>query len=154
MSPATIAGYKRIRTNALQDIMDIDLDRLTPQIVQRSINMMARNKSLKLSGNAHGLLSATLAVYRPDMALRTTLPQKVRYEISIPSDDYIGAIMNACRGTENELPLMLALWLGLRMSEILGLRWEDVDGDVLHIRRAKSGRGRQDDQNIYLQTGP
>ena len=41
------------------------------------------------------------------MALRTTLPQKVRYEISIPSDDDIGTIMNACRGTENELPIML-----------------------------------------------
>jgi integrase len=135
LSPATIAGYKRIRANALQDIMDIDLDRLTPQIVQRSINMMARNKSPKTVRNAHGLLSATLAVYRPDIALRTTLPQKVRYEISIPSDDDIGAIMKACKGTENELPIMLALWLGLRMSEILGLKWEDVDGDVLHIRR-------------------
>ena len=121
LSPATIAGYKRIRANALQDIMDIDLDRLTPQIVQRSINMMARNKSPKTVRNAHGLLSATLAVYRPDIALRTTLPQKVRYEISIPSDDDIGAIMKACKGTENELPIMLALWLGLRMSEILGL---------------------------------
>ena len=29
LSPATIAGYKRIRANALQDILDIDLDRLT-----------------------------------------------------------------------------------------------------------------------------
>ncbi len=154
LSPATIAGYKRIRANALQDILDIDLDRLTPQIVQRSINMMARNKSPKTVRNAHGLLSATLAVYRPDIALRTTLPQKVRYEISIPSDDDIGAIMNACKDTENELPIMLALWLGLRMSEILGLKWEDVDGDVLHIRRAKVDEGVQDDQNIYLQTGP
>lgn len=142
MSPATIAGYKRIRANALQDILDIDLDRLTPQIVQRSINMMARNKSPKTVRNAHGLLSATLAVYRPDIALRTTLPQKVRYEISIPSDDDIGAIMKACKDTENELPIMLALWLGLRMSEILGLKWEDVDGDVLHIRARKSGRRR------------
>ena len=141
LSPATIAGYKRIRANALQDIMDIDLDRLTPQIVQRSINMMARNKSPKTVRNAHGLLSATLAVYRPDIALRTTLPQKVRYEISIPSDDDIGAIMKACKDTENELPIMLALWLGLRMSEILGLKWEDVDGDVLHIRLAKVDEG-------------
>ena len=31
---------------------------------------------------------------------------------------------------------MLAVWLGLRQSEILGLRWEDIDGDYLNVRRA------------------
>lgn len=31
---------------------------------------------------------------------------------------------------------MLAVWLGLRQSEILGLEWRDIDGDTLKIRRA------------------
>ena len=30
----------------------------------------------------------------------------------------------------------LAVWMGLRQSEILGLTWDCVDGDTLHIRRA------------------
>ena len=31
---------------------------------------------------------------------------------------------------------MLAVWLSLRQSEILGLEWRDIDGDTLKIRRA------------------
>lgn len=35
--------------------------------------------------------------------------------------------MDAARGTVAETPVYLALFLGLRRSEIAGLRWEDVD---------------------------
>ena len=143
LSPATIAGYKRIRKNALQDLMPVVLAALTQERVQRSINAMAREKSPKSVRNAHGLLSAALEMYYPDFALRTTLPQKKRYDAAVPSADDIQAIMAACVGTENELPIMLAVWLGLRMSEILGLRWSDVDGDILHIRHAIVDEGEK-----------
>ena len=44
--------------------------------------------------------------------------------------------MKRCKGTKYELPIMLAVWLSLRQSEILGLEWRDIDGDTLKIRRA------------------
>lgn len=143
LSPATIAGYRRVRANALQDLMAVKLPLLTQETVQRSINKMARDKSPKSVRNAHGLLSAALAVYRPDMVLRTTLPQKRRYEAAVPSGEDVAAIMSAAQGTKDELPILLAVWLGLRMSEILGLRGEDVDGEVLHIRRALVDEGEK-----------
>ena len=143
LSPATVAGYKRIRAHALQDIMGLELDALTQERVQRSINAMAKDKSPKSVRNAHGLLSATLSVYRPGLVLRTTLPQKVRYEPSVPSGEDVRKIMEAARGTAAELPILLAVWLGLRMSEILGLRREDVDSGVLHIRRAVVDEGEK-----------
>lgn len=143
LSPSTIAGYRRIRENALQDLMSLDVDKLTPQAVQRSINLMSRDKSPKTVRNAHGLLSAAMSVYRPDMILRTTMPQKQRYDIAIPSDDDVAAIMQAAKGADAELPILLAIWLGLRMSEILGLKWSDVDGNVLHIRRALVDEGEK-----------
>nr|DAJ73115.1 MAG TPA: Integrase [Caudoviricetes sp.] len=143
LSPSTVAGYRRVRANALQDLMPRSVDRLTAQDVQRSINLMARDKSPKTVRNAHGLLSAAMAVYRPDLILKTTLPQKQRYDIAIPSDDDVAAIMQAARGEPAELPILLAIWLGLRMSEILGLRWSDVDGGVLHIRRALVDEGEK-----------
>lgn len=143
LSPSTIAGYRRIREHALQDLMSLDVDKLTPQAVQRSINIMSRDKSPKTVRNAHGLLSAAMSVYRPDMILRTTMPQKQRYDIAIPSDDDVAAIMQAAKGADAELPILLAIWLGLRMSEILGIKWSDVDGDVLHIRRALVDEGEK-----------
>nr|DAP96366.1 MAG TPA: Integrase [Caudoviricetes sp.] len=143
LSPSTVAGYRRIRKNAFPELMGTPLDKLTPQAVQRAVNSMAKDKSPKSVRNAHGLLSATLADYRPDMALRTTMPQKQRYDIAIPSGEDVEKILDAVQGTPDELAILLAIWLGLRMSEILGLKWQDIDGDVLHIRRALVDEGEK-----------
>lgn len=143
LSPSTIAGYKRIRANAMPELMSVPVDKLTPQAVQRSVNAMANTKSPKSVRNAHGLLSAVLSVYRPDLVLRTALPQKKKYDIAIPSGDDVAAIMHAAKDTEAELPIMLAMWLGLRMSEILGLKWQDIDKNTLHIRRALIDEGEK-----------
>lgn len=136
LSPATIAGYKRIRKNALQDLMPVVLAALTQERIQRSVNAMAREKSPKSVRNAHGLLSAALEMYYPQFALRTTLPQKQPHEINIPDVGEIKSILAAAQGTKMELPILLAVWLGLRASEIRGLTWRDIDGDTLHIRQA------------------
>lgn len=39
-------------------------------------------------------------------------------------------------GTEMELPVLLAVWLGLRVSEIRGLTWDCISGNTMHIKRA------------------
>lgn len=143
LSPSTVAGYKRIRANALQGLMDIRLPDLTREKVQREINKMAKEKSPKTVRNAHGLLTAALAEYKPDMALHTTLPQKQRYEAATPSSDDIKAILSAARGTKGEIAVLLAIWLGLRMSEIRGLKWSDIDGNTLKIRRAMVDEGEK-----------
>lgn len=136
LSPSTVAGYKRVRKNALQDIMPIKLSDLTQEAIQKAVNKMARIKSPKSVRNAHGLLSAVVAEYRPDMILRTTLPQKQKYDVSIPTNEDIERIMAAAKGTEMELPVLLAIWLGLRASEIRGLTWDCISGDTIHIRQA------------------
>lgn len=136
LSPSTIAGYKRIRTNAVQDLMPLRLSDLTQEQIQRAVNNMAKKKSSKSVRNAHGLLSAVVREYRPDMLLRTTLPQKQKPEIEIPSDEDIGTIMRAAVGTEMELPVLLAVWLGLRVSEIRGLTWDCISGNILHVNKA------------------
>lgn len=43
--------------------------------------------------------------------------------------------MTAVKDTEIELPALLAMWLSLRLSEIRGLQYGDIKGDVLTIRR-------------------
>ena len=136
LSPSTIQGYKKIRKNDLQDIMGVKLYLLTQEAVQRSVNKAAREKSPKSVKNAHGLLTAALAVYRPDLNLRTTLPQKQKYEAKIPELDEVRQIIEASKGNEIEVPILLAVWLGLRESEIRGLTWDCIEGDMLHIKQA------------------
>ncbi|MBU5627752.1 site-specific integrase [Oscillibacter sp. MSJ-2] len=137
LSPSTIAGYKKIKKNLMGPISSTSLPDLTQEKIQHWVNGLVKSgKSAKTIANAHGFLSAILSEYKPSMALKTTLPQKVKADIHIPSEGEIKAIVEASRGTRYELPIILALWLGLRQSEILGLEWSDIDGDYLHIRRA------------------
>lgn len=136
LSPSTIRVYKQIRKYALQELMDIDLSDLTQERIQRAVNAMARIRSPKSVRNAHGLLSAALGAYKPDFVVRTTMPQKEKPEIQIPSVEEIQIIEKAARGTDFELPFLLAAWMGLRTSEIRGLTWDCVENDTLHIKKA------------------
>lgn len=137
LSPATIAGYRRIQKNLLEPIANMPLANLTQEQVQRWVNALVKQgKKPKTVSNAHGLLSAVLTSYRPDMTLRTTLPQKVKPEIAIPSEVELSAIFKAAKGTKYELPILLAVWLGLRASEIRGLKWVDIDGEYISVKRA------------------
>lgn len=136
LSPSTIKGYRQVKGNLMGGIALVKIGDLTQENVQRWVNGLAREKSPKTVSNAHGLLSTVLKEYRPSMALRTTLPQKVKPNIQIPSEAELRAILAAARGAKHEIPIVLAVWMGLRQSEILGLTWDCVDGDTLHIRRA------------------
>ena len=136
LSPATIAGYKRQQRNCLQGLSELPLNKLNHENIQREINEMAKKKSPKYVRNAHGLLSAVLNVFYPDFTLKTTLPQKRVYEASIPSSSEIIKIIQSVQDTSIELPVMLALWLGMRMSEIRGLEWSSIKGDIIHIKQA------------------
>ena len=46
-------------------------------------------------------------------------------------------LFDAIRGSSVELPILLAVWLGMRRSEIMGLCWDCVDFEKkqIHIRR-------------------
>lgn len=143
LSPSTISGYKKIKANQFPPIEKIQLGLMTQETVQKWVNKMAKDKSPKTVRNAHGLLSAAVSAYYPELNLRTTLPQKERHDIAIPSEDDIKKILQAVKGTKNELYILLAIWLGLRASEIRGLKWTDIEGDILRIRRAVVDEGEK-----------
>lgn len=136
LSPSTIRGYNGIKKTRIEQIKNVRLADLTQEKIQRWVNALAKNHTPKTVANAHGLISAVIREYKPDMVLRTTLPRKERTEIRIPSEADLRAIIKASRGTKYELPIALAIWLGMRQSEIVGLTWDCIDGDTLHVRQA------------------
>lgn len=136
LSPSTVKGYKKIQSNLMEAIKDVPLFSLTQERVQRWVSGLSRNHAAKTVKNAHGLLTAVLAEYRPDFVLRTTLPQKDAKQVNIPTEDELKKMFAAVAGKDFELPFLLAVWMGLRASEIRGLRWEDVKDGRLHVCRA------------------
>lgn len=137
LSPSTVAGYKRLERNTFQRLMPMQLSAITPELIQRELSAMVREgKSPKYVANAEGLLSSVLKQAMPEKQFSLRLPPKRKPNLRQPDDKEIGAIMAAFRDSPIELPVLMALWMGMRLSEILGARHEDIDGGKLHIRRA------------------
>lgn len=137
ISPSTAAGYKRMQRSTFQSLMPMPLSAITATFIQREIGDMAkRGKSPKYISNAKGLLSSVLKQFNPDVRYDVLLPPKRKPDLRQPDDAEITAILAAFRGSPIELPVLMALWMGMRLSEILGARYEDIEGDQLHICRA------------------
>lgn len=94
LSPRTIMDYKRIRKKELKTIMNIKIARITQEDIQRAINLESQVHSPKTVRNSHGFISAVMRTYRPNFALNTALPRKVRPDIYIPSESEIRILLN------------------------------------------------------------
>lgn len=138
LSPSTIKSYRAIRRNNLTDLYPLNIEDVTQELVQIAINKEALTRTPKTVANIHGILAAVLQVFRPDLVLHTTLPQKKKTEIQIPTEEEVQQILSATRGTEMEVPIILGALCGMRRSEICALTWDDIDFEKhkIHIRKA------------------
>lgn len=141
LSPSTVYGYESILKKRLQSIMDIDIHELDSFTLQRAVNEDAVTMSRKSIAEAKNLIVAALKMYgvRPDF--NVTLPPKVPNIKELPTAEQV---IHMIRGTEIELPCLLAMWLSLRMSEVRGLQFDDIKNGVLTIQRSKLYLGGQD----------
>lgn len=137
LSPSTVAGYMRLRRNTFQRLMPIKLGNITSEQIQREISAMAKGgKAPKYIANAEGLLSSVLKQFNPGASYDLHLPPKRKPDLQKLEDGDIAGVLAAFRGDPVELPVLMALWMGMRMSEILGAEFGDIDGGRLHICRA------------------
>jgi integrase len=115
--------------------MDKKLESITQEDIQAAINLEALDHAPKTVRNMHGLLSAVFNTYRPDFRISTDLPKKVRPKIYVPSDAEIQALMNYVKGTEMELPILLAAFGPMRRGEICALSSGDINGNIVHVQK-------------------
>lgn len=135
LSPSTIKGYKASVSVFSEWFLEKNINVITQIDIQKEINILAAWRSPKTVRNYHGFISAVLGMFNPGLKINTTLPQKVKNEPYIPSDEDVRRIIGASEGTKYEIPVMLACY-GMRRSEICALTPEDIEGDVIHINKA------------------
>lgn len=135
LSPSTIKGYRSLISQYSEQFLDMNLLKIENADIQREVNFLAPGRSPKTIRNLHGFISSILGVFRPDMKIYTTLPKKEKIDPYIPSDDDVRRILETSKGTEYEIPLMLACY-GMRRSEICALTPDDIEEDILHINKA------------------
>lgn len=153
-SPSTTAGYTRLSKNTFQGLMEYKLKNLTGDMIQQEINQMKRQKkSPKYIANAVGFLKSILKSYAPGIELDLTMPQKKKPDLRMLDDQEINKVLTAAQGDPVELPVLMALWMGMRLSEIRGLKYKDIKKGRIHICRAivddKDGEPKEKGTKTY-----
>lgn len=139
LSPATIVGYKNIKKNCLNELTGCKLNKTSSNVIQKWVNNLSLNKSAKTVKNCYGLITAIYRQFAPNYIPQgICLPQAKKANNRALNEQEIKLLLNSIEDNEIEVPILLALWLGLRKSEILALKWEDVDfkNHKLNINKA------------------
>lgn len=136
ISPATLTEYERAAKRYFQELMPLKLSQISAEGVQSAVNALAATHSPKTVRNAHGLLSAVLRMFAPEIHLSTRLPQPKKPDIYVPSESEIEALIRSIRGKEIEKAVLLAAFGSLRRSECCALTIDDIEGNIIRVRRA------------------
>jgi integrase len=156
VKPLTYASYEsKVNQYVIPLLGHHRLDRLTPEHIEDAwdhllgVGNPSKADPEPLSANTvhqtHRILSRALKVAVQRRRLRMNpaggdsmdAPPRTEHDIAPMTQEEIDATLAAAAGQWNGARWRVALALGLRQGEALGLRWEDVDLDdgVLHVRQ-------------------
>ncbi|WP_295094267.1 site-specific integrase [Ruminococcus sp.] len=133
LAPSTIRGYRIHRRNHLQSLMMLDVHEVNSFTMQQAINEDAAQISSKTIKEAKNLICSALRMYDIKPTLNVTFPARKPKLKELPTAEQV---MNMVRGTDIELPCLLAMWLSLRMGEVRGLQFCDLHDSVLTVCRS------------------
>lgn len=137
LSPSTIRGYKINIRNHFEKLKPLPLSKITQEMIQKEINEISKKSKPKTVRNIHGILSAVMREYRPGFVLTTRLPQKVKPELYIPTDQEVACLLEITTSKDMRIAIMLAAYGPLRRSEICALTDKDFDGNGVYVKKAK-----------------
>lgn len=135
LSPSTIGGYEKILRCISDDFKQTNINDIDQILIQKELNDYTVGHSPKTIKNMNGFITAVLGLYRPNMKIRVTLPQAIKYEPYLPKETEIKAILDAVKGTDYSIPFQLGV-LGMRRSEVCAAEITDLDGNFLMINKA------------------
>ena len=142
---STYASYRSYLNKHFCVLGKILLKKLEPHTLQEFYNYKFREEGLspKTLCNYHMALhkclqqavKERLLIYNPCDAV--TLPSGEKPEISVFTNDQQRALVQASYRHRYGVFIRLDLCTGLRMGELLALKWEDIDFStaLLHVRR-------------------
>ena len=148
---STLYAYRNMaRCHVLPALGKIRLSELTPLQIQNYLyekmdQGLSPNTVLKhyVMLNTALRLAVRLEVLKRAPTDRVLPPKKKEVQINFYSLEQLQMLFSAVEDTMLELPVKLAAYLGLRRSEICGLRWESVDleAGLLSVREARTEIG-------------
>src|SRR5215207_839293 len=134
-----------VRLHIKPELGRIDVGKLSAQQVQSLLRKKERDGlAPRTVGHIRGVLRTALndgvrlGVVSRNVALLTDPPRRGAVELEPFTEAEARALLAAAEGDRLAALYRVALTLGLRRGELLGLRWQDVDLDGGRLRVARS----------------
>lgn len=161
---STYRGYKRVCEGHLLPMFDtVEVQDLQPAILRkwiRNLNCTTKTAANLLTPLRAVIEQALVDQHIKENPLNSIIVDKLLNKETKRSDykpdpfsvDEINAILNGSEG-QVRLLFQFAFFTGLRVSELIGLRWEDVDwkNQIIHVEEtivAKEAKGPKTEAGI------
>ena len=153
VSPSTIASYKKIQRLRFQSLMPAKLETITTVKLQKAVQAeVKKGLSAKTIKDAYCFIKTVLVDNRVDLDYdHIPLPPVQPSPFSVLTPDEISVLIKAVRGTPCEIEILLALWLGLRRSEIIALERKDFNFEQKTVTISKAIV--RDENNLMVDKG-
>jgi integrase len=175
-SPKTLHEARRSAETVIFPVLgDVRLQELTPrhldELYRRLSTGEGRDRPLKPASirRHHAVLSAALGQavrwgwLDRNPAERAQPPALGRASLRVPTPDEVRALLSRSQAENDKWGMLIALAVltGARRGELCALRWPDVDGDVIGIRRsvyragdARGEKGTKGGRERQVMVGP
>lgn len=135
IAPITYGGYKHMLNQIYPYFqkLNVSLENLSPLHLQKYYAVKLKEVSANTVLKHHTLIRSGLAyakkmnLVRDNIADLVEKPKKQKFIGSFYNQEEIGALLEIIKGSPIEVPIMFAVYFGLRRSEILGIKWSSID---------------------------
>lgn len=148
--PGTRKRYAELLTcHVLPDLGRVRLAKLTPEQVQHLYaTIQARGLSSSTAHRVHSVLhkllkdAMRLGLVAVNVADAVTAPRDAKRDMQVWTPEQARAFLDTTAGHRLESLFVLALFTGMRIGEVLALRWTDVDlkGATITVRASVQRR--------------
>ena len=131
--PKTFEGYQQRGKHLIAGLGHIPLVELRPDHIRKYYREKGNTLSAATLAKHHNLLRSALSQAVEDKTLPRNVaeavkpPRASRKEMRALTGSEVHRLLEACQDTPWHPMFHTLTWTGLRRSELLGLRWKDVD---------------------------
>lgn len=158
--PKTLEGYRQRGKHLIDGLGHIPLVELRPEHIHHYYQEKGQTLSAATLIKHHNLLRSALGqavkwqTLPRNVAEVVDPPRASRKEMRALTGSEVQRLLETCQGTPWHPIFHILTWLGLRRSELLGVRWKDVDLSLASLRVVQTLQQLDTGAIIYQEPKP